>query len=251
MGLIWTTGPYYYKGHKGCVECHAPHFETDGTCVDCHRGDPRTLRMHIAHYRLIQGKYACFTLPEDSVTRDGWRLIDTSGCRRCHKTDRQGNRLASDLDASLDKTLPEGLAHAIIYPAVFMPDFYFNESDIVELVNAILGSSAVWGSDSGEIPKVIYFENSKKDGNNTFNKHCGSCHRILTTQFGGLGRGDIGPNLSGIFSEFYYKNFRGGKSWNSKRLKQWLSNPRDVRTNARMLPINLTEDELKNLTNIF
>jgi len=250
MGLIWATGPYFYKGHKGCVECHAPHFETDGTCVDCHRGDPRTLRMHIAHYRLIQGKYACFTLPEDSVTRDGRRLIDTSGCRRCHKTDRKGNRLASDLDASLDKTLPEGLAHAIIYPAVFMPDFYFNESDIVELVNAILGSSAVWGSDSGEIPKTIYFENSKKDGNNTFNKHCGSCHRLLTQQFGGLGHGDIGPNLSGILSQFYFKNFKGGKSWNSKRLKQWLNNPRDVRTNARMLPINLTEDELRYLTNI-
>jgi len=251
MGLIWATGPYFYKGHKGCVECHAPHFETDGTCVDCHRGDPRTLRIHIAHYRLIQGKYACFTLPEDSVTRDGWRLIDTSGCRRCHKTGNQGNRLASDLDASLDKTLPEDLAHAIIYPAVFMPDFYFNESDIVKLVNAILGSSALRGTDSGESPKVIYFEKSKEDGNNTFNKHCGSCHQVLTQQLGGLGHGDIGPNLSGIFSRFYFKNFRDGKSWDVNRLEQWLKNPRDIRTNAQMLPINLTEDELRHLTNIF
>jgi cytochrome c2 len=250
MGLIWTTGPYYYKGHKGCVECHAPHFETDGTCVDCHRGDPRTLRMHIAHYRLIQGKYACFTLPEDSVTRDGWRLIDTSGCRRCHKTDRQGNRLASDLDASLDKTLPEGLAHAIIYPAVFMPDFYFNEPETLKLVNAILGSSAVWGSDSGESPKVIYFEKSKEDGNNTFNKHCGSCHRVLTQQFGGFGHGDIGPNLSGILSRFYFKNFKDGKSWDVNRLEQWLKNPRNIRINAQMLPIKLTKDELKNLIHI-
>jgi len=251
MGLIWSTGPYFYKGHKGCLECHDPHFETDGTCVDCHRGDPRTRRMHIAHYRLIQGEYACFTLPENSVVRDGRRLIDTSGCRRCHKTDRRGNRLASDLDASLDKTLPEGLIHAIIYPAAFMPNFYFNEPDILKLVNAILGSSAVWGSESGESPKVIYFEKSEEDGNNTFNKHCGSCHRVLTQQLGGLGHGDIGPNLSGIFSRFYFKNFKDGKSWDVNRLEQWLKNPRDIRTNAQMLPINLTEDELSHLTNIF
>jgi cytochrome c2 len=74
---------------------------------------------------------------------------------------------------------------------------------------------------------------------------------MLTQQLGGLGQSDIGPNLSGIFSEFYYKNFRDGKSWNSDRLKQWLKNPRDVRTNAQMLPITLTEDELKHLIHIF
>lgn len=250
MGFFWWTGPYFYKGHKGCVECHTPHFETDGTCVDCHRGDPRTRRMNIAHYRLIQGKYACFTLPEDSVVSDGTRLIDTSGCRRCHKTGHQGNRLASDLDASLDKTLPEDLAHAIKYPAVFMPNFYFNESDIVKLVNTILGSSAVWGPESSETPKIIYFEKSKEDDNNTFTKHCGSCHRLLAQQFGGLWQGDIGPNLSGIFSRFYFKNFKDGKSWNADRLKQWLKNPRGVRINAQMLPIELTEDGLKNLIHI-
>jgi len=74
---------------------------------------------------------------------------------------------------------------------------------------------------------------------------------VLTQQYGGLGQGDIGPNLSGILSQFYFKNFKDGKSWDVNRLEQWLKNPRDVRTNARMLPINLTEDELKNLTNIF
>ena len=50
-----------------------------------------------------------------------------------------------------------------------------------------------------------------------FNNHCGSCHRMLTQQLGGLGQGDIGPNLSGIFSEFYFKNFKDGKSWNSNK----------------------------------
>jgi cytochrome c2 len=250
MGLIWLAGPHFYKGHTGCVQCHAPHFETEGTCLDCHRGDPRTRRMNIAHYRLIQGKYACFMLPENSDVKEGDRMIDTSGCRRCHMTGNQGNLLASDLDASLDKTLPEDLARAIKYPAVFMPNFYFNTSGIVKVVNAILGSSAVWGPESGETPEIIYFEESKKAGNNPFNKHCGPCHRVLTQQFGGLGQGDIGPNLSGIFSRFYFKSFNDGKSWNENRLARWLKNPRDIKANAQMPPVKLTEDELRHLIHI-
>ena len=158
-----------------------------------------------------------------------------------------GNRLASDLDASLDNTLPGDLAHAIQYPAVYMPNFYFNESEIVKLVNAILGSSAVWGPESTDTPKIVYFEKSKENRDNTFNKHCGSCHRVLTQQLGGLGQGDIGPNLSGIFSRFYFNNFNDGKSWTADRLKQWLKNPRDVKPHAQMLPIKLTKDELSHL----
>ncbi|MGA7144505.1 MAG: selenite/tellurite reduction operon c-type cytochrome lipoprotein ExtS [Desulfobacterales bacterium] len=250
LGLIWLAGPHFYKGHTGCVQCHTPHFETDGTCIDCHRGDPRSRRLNIAHYRLIEGKYDCFTLPENSDVKEGRRMIDISGCRRCHKTGNRGNRLATDLDASLDKTLPRDLAHAVKYPAVFMPNFYFNEPEIARLVNAIHWSSAVWGPESGETPKIVYFEKNTEDSRNTFNKHCGSCHRVLTQQFGGLGHGNIGPNLSGIFSRFYFKNFKDGKSWDASRLKQWLNDPRDIRANAQMLPVELTEDELRHLIQI-
>ena len=250
LGLLWSTGPYFYKGHKGCVECHTPHFETDGACIDCHRGDSRSNRMHIAHYQLIQGKYACFTLPDSPVVKDGHRLINTFGCRRCHRTDRKGNVLTSDLDTSLDKTLPEALAHAIKNPAIFMPNFYFHESDILKLVNAILASSAVYVSDSSETARIIHFEKDKEDSDNTFNKHCGSCHRVLTQQLGILGQGDIGPNLSGLFSEFYFKNFKDGKPWNASRLKQWLKNPRDIRVNTQMPPIEFTEDNLRHLIHI-
>ena len=208
------------------------------------------IRVPIAHYRLIQGEYACFTLPDNSVVRDGRRLIDTS-CRRCHETGHQGNPLASPLDAALDKTMPEALALAIKNPAIFMPNFYFHESDILKLVNAILASSAVSVSDSSETARIIHFEINKEDSNNIFNKHCGSCHRVLTQQLGGLGQSDIGPNLSGIFSRFYFKNFKDGKFWDSKRLRQWLNNPRDIRVNTQMPPIKLTEDELKHLIHIF
>ena len=250
LGLLWSTGPYYFKGHKGCVECHTPHFETNATCVDCHRGDSRSHRIRIAHYQLIQGKYACFTLPDSSVVKDGHRLINTSGCRRCHRTNRKGNVLASDLDASFEKTLPEALADTIDNPATFMPNFYFQETDVTSMVNAILDSSAVYALTSGEDSRVIHFEEDKENSDNIFNNRCGSCHRILTTQFGGLGRGDIGPNLSGIFSRFYFKNFKDGKPWNSNRLKQWLKNPRNIRVNAQMPPVYLKQNEFLYLLQI-
>jgi cytochrome c2 len=250
LGLLWSTGPFFYKGHKGCSDCHIPHYESEASCVDCHRGIPGTDRAQTAHYRLIRGKYACFTLPDSPVVKDGLRLINTSGCRRCHRTGSKGNILASNLDTSFEKTLPEALSDAIKHPATFMPIFYFQEADVIRLVNAILESSAFYTSTSGEDSRVIHFEEDIKNNDNIFNNRCGSCHRILTTQFGGLGQGNIGPNLSGIFSRFYFKNFKNSKFWDSNRLKQWLNNPRDIRVNTQMPPVKLTEDELGYLIRI-
>jgi len=250
LGLLWSTGPYFYKGHKGCSDCHVPHYETEASCVDCHRGDHRTDRPQIAHYRLIRGEYACFTLVDSLAVKDGCRLISTSGCRRCHRTGRKGNGFATDLDTSFEQTLPEALADAIVNPAIFMPVFYFQEAAVTHLVNAILKSSAMYSPASIEDGRIIYFEKDKEDIHNIFTNQCGPCHRILTEQFGGLGRGIVGPNLSGIFSPYYFKNFKAGKSWNPDRLEQWLKNPRDIRSNARMQPIKLKEDELKRLIHI-
>ena len=146
--------------------------------------------------------------------------------------------------------MPEALALAIKNPAIFMPDFCFQEADVIRLVNAILDSSAVYASTFNDDSRIIHFEEDIKDSDNIFNNSCGSCHRVLTIQFGGLGRGDIGPNLSGIFSRFYFKNFKDSKSWNSKRLKQWLKNPRDIRINTQMPPVKLTENELRHLIHI-
>ncbi len=158
--------------------------------------------------------------------------------------------LASDLDTSFEKTLPEGLADAIKNPATFMPDFYFQETDVTRLVNAILDSSAVYASTSGEISQVIHFEQDKEDSDNIFDNRCGSCHRVLTARFGGLGQGDIGPNLSGLMSDFYFQNFKDNISWDSKGLRQWLKNPRDIRVNAQMPPVYLKQDEFLNLLQI-
>jgi len=150
----------------------------------------------------------------------------------------------------LDKTLPEALALAIKNPAIFMPNFYFQETDVTRLVNAILDSSVVYALNPSELSQVIHFEKDKENNDNTFNKHCGSCHRVLTQQLGSLGQGDIGPNLSGLFSKFYFKNFEDGRPWNANRLKQWLKNPRDIRVNTQMPPIEFTEDNLRHLIHI-
>lgn len=251
LGLVWTTGPHFYKGPTtGCLQCHSAHHKEWGTCVDCHQGDFRTQRIQIAHHRLIRGEYACFTLPESSVVKTGHRLINRSGCRRCHQTGHQGNVLASDLDTSFDNTLPEVLANAIKKPVTFMPDFYFQETDVTSLVNAILDSSAVYASKSGEVSQVIHFEGDKGDSYNIFSRYCGSCHRILTKRIGGIGKGDIGPNLSGLFNDFYFQNFKGSKSWNSNGLEQWLKNPRDIRRNAQMPPMHLKKDEFIHLLRV-
>jgi hypothetical protein len=61
---------------------------------------------------------------------------------------------------------------------------------------------------------------------NAFDKHCGGCHRVLTRRWGGLGSGLVGPNLSGLTSEFYPMPFREGEPWTAERLKKWLENPR-------------------------
>ena len=251
LGLAWTTGPHFYNGATtGCLQCHSAHHEEWGVCVDCHRGDPRTRRIQIAHHRLIRGEYACFTLSENPVVETGHRLIYRSGCRRCHQTGHTGNVLASDLDTSLDRTLPEVLADAIKNPAIFMPDFNFQETDVMRLVNAILASRAVYGSKSGEFSQIIHFEADQEVSDSIFSRNCGACHRILTKHKGGIGKGEIGPNLSGLLSDYYFQNFKGSKSWDSNGLEQWLKNPRDIRSNAQMSPVHLKKDELRHLVNI-
>jgi cytochrome c2 len=158
--------------------------------------------------------------------------------------------LASNLDTSFDKKMPEVLADAIKKPAAFMPDFYFQETDVTRLVNAILDASAVYASTSGELSQVIHFEADKEDSDNIFGRSCGACHRILTQRIGGIGTGDIGPNLSGLFSDFYFQNFKGRKSWDSNGLEKWLKNPRDIRPNAQMPPVHLKKKELRHLITI-
>ena len=235
---------------SGCVKCHEPHYEEKGTCVDCHRGNPRTDRVSIAHYDLIPAKYADFTMEGSPVVKRGRALVKTSGCRRCHVIGGKGNRLATNLDRVLGAIRPQKLFDAIKTPVLFMPNFCFKEMHIIELVNAILAEAARTEPEAGEIPLVIHFENENKPKKNAFVKHCGSCHKALTARFGGLGEGDIGPDLSGLFSEYYPDTYDDKEQWSPKPLKKWLENPRKVRKNAQMAPVKLTSDEFSSLLEI-
>lgn len=132
-----------------------------------------------------------------------------------------------------------------------MPHFNFQETDVTRLVNAILASSAGYALKSTDLGQAIHFEEDKEDSNDVFSRNCGGCHRILTKRIGGIGKGDMGPNLSGIFSDFYFQNFREGQSWDLNGLEKWLKNPRDIRTHAQMPPVQLKKDEFIHLLRIF
>jgi len=228
-----------------CLACHESHYAERGSCVSCHRGNDRTARKEIAHHDLIAGRFAQFTIPGRPVVERGKKLVDALACRRCHLFGGKGNRLATDLARLTTDTAPQDMFDSIKSPVLFMPDFQCDEVQITALVNAILAGGEPAGAKVGETAQVIHFENEKQGRENSFVKHCGPCHKALSERFGGLGKGDIGPNLSGIFSEFYPRTYPDAEPWTPDRLKKWVENPRRTRDNARMMPVRLAADEIE------
>ncbi|MBE0574732.1 MAG: cytochrome c [Desulfuromonadales bacterium] len=216
----------------------------------CHRGDPRTDRPDLAHANLIGGRFAYFALPDSPVTQYGGQLLEKTGCRRCHRSGNKGNLLASDLDQLLPGARPGDVLQSIRQPVLFMPDFGFAESTATILVNALFAHSAQAERPSGEIPMLVHFEGVER-AENPFEKHCGGCHRLLTKTWGGLGQGNIGPNLSGLFSEFYPGSFKDEERWSPANLEKWLKNPRAIRKAARMGPQPLKPEELRQVLSFF
>ena len=76
-------------------------------------------------------------------------------------------------------------------------------------------------------PQVVHFDQNGETGRDVFSIKCGPCHRVLTERWGGLGRGDAGPNLSGLLTSFYPKSFKTDGEWNAERLRRWLENLND------------------------
>lgn len=227
-----------------CLECHPIHFAELGACVSCHRGFSGTARLNIAHNGLIAARFSSFTLAEDQITKQGKQRLDDYACRRCHISTDKGIRLAANLDFSQREKTPEELEEAIQFPALFMPEFHFNEQQRIELINAILFGGSQIKVPEQEFPEVVHFEGEEVNHEFQFEKHCGSCHRALTARYGGLGSGLIGPNLSGIFSEFYLLNFgQDNQRWTRENLEKWLKNPRQVRIYAQMPPVMLKQKE--------
>ncbi len=245
-GIVWAASSASSPVSYGCIECHSPHNETHGSCIACHRGNPRTKRLPIAHYRLIAGEYAHFNFPQSPVVASGRLLIEKLACRRCHRTWGSGNHLAADLDREYTTVQAQDLAAAIKEPAPFMPNFYFGESQISELVNAVLAADNSQ-SHGDETPLVIHFESKNKGRTDSFGKQCGACHRVLTPSLGGLGYGHIGPNLSGLLTRFYPQNYPAEMPWTPSGLKRWLENPRDLRAITQMPPVTLKDVEFTHI----
>ena len=175
--------------------------------------------------------------------------MDQLACRRCHISAGRGNRLSVTLDgAAIRKTAGE-LVLSIRRPVANMPNFGLDEERITMLVNAIYAGSEGRQTDEAA-PVRVHFNTSGKKNPDIFSTKCGSCHRILSERLGAAGTGEIGPNLSGLFSKYYPKTFRNGEAWTAGNLNAWVKNPREIRPWARMLPVTLTETETKELQSI-
>ena len=170
----------------------------------------------------------------------GNKLLDTLACRRCHTVGKRGSKVAGNLDTIPLVRQPEEMAEALHKPVLQMPDFKLGEEDVSRLVTAILAGTA---APRGEEPPVVVHFSRKPKKDDLFQKKCGGCHSMLTGRQGGVGSGQIGPNLSGLLTEFYPRTFRDGSRWTVARLKEWVGNPRKVRRLSTMQPVILNEAE--------
>jgi cytochrome c2 len=183
------------------------------------------------------------------VVEEGRKLVQTFACRRCHVIGERGGGLAASLNRQLAVAGPEVLFRPIQVPACFMPNFQFGETHIIKLVNAILAEAVRTDPEAEEMPLVIHFEEGCAE-DSVFTKYCGPCHKALTTRLGGLGKGEIGPNLSGLFSDYYWPAPGDGKGWSSELLERWVQNPREVVKHAKMPPAELPSTEFSRLLEI-
>jgi mono/diheme cytochrome c family protein len=186
-------------GRTGCGSCHAPHHLREGTCQDCHRGDPGAEREELAHARLVAGRAAEHGLPGGLAPREGRRLVARLACRRCHVIGGEGNRLAADLDRVVWSREQGQLVASLLEPVDFMPAFGLDQAQAEAIVAYLLRRASREG---GQDAYRVHFERHAEAGGSAFETHCGGCHRVITAAGPG-GTGSDGPNLSGLFTRFY------------------------------------------------
>lgn len=224
-----------------CLDCHPPHTARSINCTPCHGGNPRTGRQAIAHFRLIPARLAYFTELEHPVVVRGGQLLQQLGCRRCHLIGSQGNRLATDLDHLPPRVTAVNLEQAIARPALYMPQFPFNEADLAALVNVLLAERSKAPLVTTQPPRTVHFTPREELSPRVFTTQCGGCHQLLSATWGVLGQGRSAPNLSGLLTRFYPTPLREQETWTAENLKRWLDNPRKFRPNAKMPPRPLTD----------
>ena len=250
--LLLLSAPPLLAAAPTCLRCHPAHYPAQGTCVACHRGNDRAVRMALAHYELLPGRLAGFALPGNSFVARGKRLTDRLACRRCHFLEQRGNRLASDLDRVTATMSLSRLRQAVQLPAWYMPDFRLAPAEQDELLAYLIfaGQGVRKGKARQEMSLVVHFADDRRQQEDPFNRHCGGCHLTLTERQGGLGRGRVAPNLAGLLGEFYPRTSTGNRPWTSHALRAWLNNPRQFRPLATMPPVLLTAREFAELVHV-
>ncbi len=257
----WANTDSVITGSAGtinsCITCHSDRLSAyvcssaalqgeQLRCVWCHRGNAATSRKDLAHNNLIGKDYANYRLPESDFIASGIKWVDSMACRRCHVQNKLGNHLATNLDQLLDRALISEIERAIAVPAFYMPDFVLNGSVLQAVITQVLAGGSVYKVGQVGAPVVVHFADNV-DHDTLFEKHCGSCHRVLTARHGGLGVGEQGPNLSGLFSKFYPANALNNQAWTDAGLRDWIKNPRKIRLLTTMPPLVLDELVVKQL----
>lgn len=228
---------------SNCIKCHSSHYEEIADCTTCHRGIDSTSRKNIAHFNLITGKFADFLFNSKDIS-DAKRIIEDAGCRRCHLIAEKGNHLARDLYFTGKNREGEYISKMIKEPNEYMPNFNFDNATVVKIAKFIIFDGTV-RRESKISPYPVYLDSEEK---NIFSEKCGRCHKALLKGIGPAGKGDIGPNLSGIFTDYYKPfTFEKDRKFDENLLKKWLKNPRSINKNTTMPIINLSDSELKDL----
>lgn len=232
-----SPAPPQVAAASSCVSCHGTHAKTPGACEACHRGNPRMRRASLAHERLLTGAAAAWGVPGCRAVREGERLRDALGCRRCHVSGGTGNAFALSLDAIAWRREQRDLRASILRPATFMPDFSLTPGQADALIAVLLRDGDRAG---GESRYLVRFRRGPAPGPGAFATRCGGCHRALTHR-GPLGTSASGPNLTGLLGPWYPAS--DGRRWDRARLERWLRDPRADRPGTSMLPVALKPGE--------
>jgi mono/diheme cytochrome c family protein len=192
----------------------------------------------LAHHRLLTGPAAAHADGESPAVREGGRLIDGAGCRRCHRIAGAGTRLATELDRVAWQREQVALTDAIEAPNGSMPAFGLDRLQAEAIVGFLLHNS----TENAAAPSYRVRFGATGGSATPFEDRCGGCHRALAPA-GPLGTGSSGPNLAGLLTEYYRPTAPRGRRWSVESVPEWIENPRALRPTTTMPPVRLSTQE--------
>lgn len=198
---------------------------------------------------MVFPRHSWYVESDSPAVETGEKKIKAFACRRCHTIGEKGNDLATNLDSVAPQRSSLDLEKAVREPAVFMPQFPLSDTDLALILTRIYAGGHVAPPSDMSRPLVVYFTHAAKE-EDPFTRHCGRCHRMLSHTLGGLGSDTIGPNLSGMETDFYPPTAKDNKAWKREDLKDWIKNPRKIRPLTTMPPQNIKDEDLTEILDI-